>query len=167
MLHDARPFAMAHAVASMSAVSAAVAGPRFTAQTAKGSSLRVSTLAQRTAARKVASQMASSNVNAIIVEEETAEAGTGNAALYAQFSKLLVDYEFAYKVGDKISGKCFHCDAKGAWVDIGAKAAALCPASEASLADVKNVSGGASPAKNLRLSFPDYLPIRECPKASG
>ena len=152
MLHDARPFAMAHAVASMSAVSAAVAGPRFTAQTAKGSSLRVSTLAQRTAARKVASQMASSNVNAIIVEEETAEAGTGNAALYAQFSKLLVDYEFAYKVGDKISGKCFHCDAKGAWVDIGAKAAALCPASEASLADVKNVSGGASPAKNLRLS---------------
>ena len=32
------------------------------------------------------------------------------------------------------------CDAKGAWVDIGAKAAALCPGSEASLAQARNVS---------------------------
>lgn len=128
---------MAHAVASMSAVSAtaaAVVGPRFGAKTIKvAGGARVSTLAQRTQARKVASIVAKA-----IIQEETAEVGA-NAGLYDQFAKLLVDYEFSYKVGDKIAGKCFHCDSKGAWVDIGAKAAALCPASEASLADVKNV----------------------------
>jgi len=34
----------------------------------------------------------------------------------------------------------FRCDGKGAWVDIGAKAAALCPGSEASLATVRNAA---------------------------
>ena len=34
----------------------------------------------------------------------------------------------------------FHCDAKGAWVDIGAKAAAVCPGTESSLMVVRNVS---------------------------
>ena len=51
-----------------------------------------------------------------------------------------MDYQFSYKVGDRVTGKVFHCDAKGAWVDIGAKAAALCPGSEASLAQARNVS---------------------------
>ena len=98
----------------------------------------MSTLAQRVSARKAASVQASRHVHAIIAEE-TAEATGANASLYDEFKKLLVDYEFSYKVGDKITGKVFHCDAKGAWVDIGAKAAALCPTSEASLATVKNV----------------------------
>lgn len=126
---------MALAAASMTAVTAAAA-PRLSA---KGANRVASTLAQRTAARKAAATMASRHVHAIIAEETEATAGA-NSELYDQFAKLLVDYEFAYKVGDKISGKCFHCDSKGAWVDIGAKAAALCPASEASLATVKNVS---------------------------
>lgn len=39
-----------------------------------------------------------------------------------------------------MTGKVFHCDAKGAWVDIGAKAAALCPGSEASLAQARNAA---------------------------
>ena len=127
---------MAHAVANMSAVSAAAA-PRFGAKTNQVSVARVSTLAQRTQARKVAAQMASRKVTAIVAESEVS---SESAELYSEFEKLLVDYDFSFKVGDKISGKVFHCDAKGAWVDIGAKAAALCPASEASLADVKNVS---------------------------
>ena len=128
---------MAHAVANMSAVSAAAA-PRFGAKTNQVSGARVSTFAQRTQARKVAAQMASRKVSAIVAESETVS--SESSELYSEFKKLLVDYEFSFKVGDKISGKVFHCDAKGAWVDIGAKAAALCPASEASLADVKNVS---------------------------
>jgi hypothetical protein len=124
---------MAHAVASMSAVASAAA-PRF--NSAKSSGVK-STLAQRTAARKTASQAAFRvNASSFIVAEEI-EAGTEKASMYEAFKTLLGDYSFDYKVGDKISGKCFHCDAKGAWVDIGAKAAALCPASEASLADVK------------------------------
>ena len=139
---------MAHAVANMSAVSAAAA-PRFGAKTNQVSGARVSTLAQRTQARKVAAQMASRKVTAIVAESAE-EVSSESAALYSEFKKLLVDYDFSFKVGDKISGKVFHCDAKGAWVDIGAKAAALCPASEASLADVKNVSR-ATPRVSLHL----------------
>ena len=74
------------------------------------------------------------------ITETVADAPRANSALYDEFKKLLVDYEFSYKVGDRVSGKVFHCDSKGAWVDIGAKAAALCPAAESSLADVRNVS---------------------------
>ena len=51
----------------------------------------------------------------------------------------------ANMVGDRVTGKVFHCDAKGAWVDIGAKAAALCPGSEASLAQARNVSTSSTP----------------------
>ena len=132
----------------MTAVSAAAA-PRFGAKTNQVSGARVSTLAQRTHARKVAAQMASRKVTAIVAESAE-EVSSESAELYSEFEKLLVDYDFSFKVGDKISGKVFHCDAKGAWVDIGAKAAALCPASEASLADVKNVSR-ATPRVSLYL----------------
>ena len=79
-------------------------------------------------------------VTARAITQTVAETPNANAALYDQFKALLVDYEFSYKIGDRVSGKVFHCDSKGAWVDIGAKAAALCPAEESSLADVRNVS---------------------------
>ena len=80
------------------------------------------------------------SVAARAITETVAESQGADSALYDEFKKLLVDYEFSYKVGDRVSGKVFHCDSKGAWVDIGAKAAALCPASESSLAEVRNVS---------------------------
>ena len=75
-----------------------------------------------------------------VVTETTAESSADSAELYKEFDRLLSDYQFSYKVGDRVTGKVFHCDAKGAWVDIGAKAAALCPGSEASLAQARNVS---------------------------
>jgi small subunit ribosomal protein S1 len=79
-------------------------------------------------------------VTARAITQTVAETPNANAALYDQFKALLVDYEFSYKIGDRVSGKVFHCDSKGAWVDIGAKAAALCPAEESSLADVRNAA---------------------------
>ena len=80
-----------------------------------------------------------------IITETTAESSADSAELYKEFERLLVDYQFSYKVGDRVTGKVFHCDAKGAWVDIGAKAAALCPGSEASLAQARNVSTSSTP----------------------
>jgi hypothetical protein len=95
----------------------------------------------RKAARSVAAVAATRKVaTRAIITETTAESSADSAELYKEFERLLVDYQFSYKVGDRVTGKVFHCDAKGAWVDIGAKAAALCPASESSLAEVRNVS---------------------------
>ena len=95
-------------------------------------------IVRRSETRKLAAP--SRSVAARAITETVAESQGADSALYEEFKKLLVDYEFAYKVGDRVSGKVFHCDSKGAWVDIGAKAAALCPASESSLAEVRNVS---------------------------
>jgi len=95
----------------------------------------------RKAARSVAAVAATRKVaTRAVVTETTAESSADSAELYKEFERLLVDYQFSYKVGDRVTGKVFHCDAKGAWVDIGAKAAALCPGSEASLAQARNVS---------------------------
>ena len=95
-------------------------------------------IVRRSETRKLAAP--SRSVAARAITETVAESQGADSALYDEFKKLLVDYEFSYKVGDRVSGKVFHCDSKGAWVDIGAKAAALCPASESSLAEVRNVS---------------------------
>ena len=84
----------------------------------------------RKAARSVAAVAATRKVaTRAIITETTAESSADSAELYKEFERLLVDYQFSYKVGDRVTGKVFHCDAKGAWVDIGAKAAALCPGS--------------------------------------
>ena len=95
-------------------------------------------IVRRSETRKLAAP--SRSVATRVITETVAESQGADSALYDEFKKLLVDYEFSYKVGDRVSGKVFHCDSKGAWVDIGAKAAALCPASESSLAEVRNVS---------------------------
>ena len=95
-------------------------------------------IVRRSETRKLAAP--SRSVAARAITETVAESQGADSALYDEFKKLLVDYEFSYKVGDRVSGKVFHCDSKGAWVDIGAKAAALCPGSEASLAQARNVS---------------------------
>ena len=82
--------------------------------------------------RRVSSQ-------AIVAEEILTRSDGADATLYQEFSQLLDKYQFAFKVGDKITGKVFHTDAKGALVDIGAKALAMCPAVECSLATIRNV----------------------------
>ena len=72
---------------------------------------------------------------AIVSDEVKAE----NAEQYAQLAQLLENYQYSYKVGDKVHGKVVACDQKGALVEIGAKADALVPTSECSLSAVKNV----------------------------
>jgi hypothetical protein len=123
---------------------------------------RSTMFAKRCETRKLAAQAATRSVQARAITEVTAESTDANSALYEEFKKLLVDYEFAYKVGDRVSGKVFHCDAKGAWVDIGAKAAALCPSAEASLADVRNVRP--SPRSDAIPTAPASSPSRAAPR---
>ena len=86
--------------------------------------------AQRAPARAI--------VRKAIVSEDVDVGKTG--AAYTEFASLLDKYQYNYKVGDVISGKIKACDAKGACVEIGAKSEALCPTSEASLGNVRNVS---------------------------
>ena len=123
---------------------------------------RSTMFAKRCETRKLAAQAATRSVQARAITEVTAESTDANSALYEEFKKLLVDYEFAYKVGDRVSGKVFHCDAKGAWVDIGAKAAALCPSAEASLADVRNVRP--PPRSDAIPTAPASSPSRAAPR---
>lgn len=59
--------------------------------------------------------------------------------LYKRFEKLLGQYAYSYKQGDKVKGIVFRVDQRAAYVDVGAKAAASCPAEECSLAGVQRV----------------------------
>jgi len=77
-------------------------------------------------------------VRRAIMSEEIRVSGE-NAEQYAEFASLLDQYQYNYKIGDVISGTVKACDAKGAWVEIGAKSEALCPTAEASLGNVRNV----------------------------
>ena len=77
-------------------------------------------------------------VRRAIMSEEIRVSGE-NAEQYAEFANLLDQYQYNYKIGDVISGTVKACDAKGAWVEIGAKSEALCPTAEASLGNVRNV----------------------------
>ena len=149
---------MAHAVMSAVTVAASVARPgaKVTA--------RSTMFAKRCETRKLAAQAATRSVQARAITEVTADAADANSALYDEFKKLLVDYEFSYKVGDRVSGKVFHCDAKGAWVDIGAKAAALCPTAEASLADVRNVSDRIRPSRQTPRAHSESKAYRPAPR---
>ena len=149
---------MAHAVMSAITVAASVARPgaKVTA--------RSTMFAKRCETRKLAAQAATRSVQARAITEVTADAADANSALYDEFKKLLVDYEFSYKVGDRVSGKVFHCDAKGAWVDIGAKAAALCPTAEASLADVRNVSDRIRPSRQTPRAHSESNAYRPAPR---
>ena len=59
--------------------------------------------------------------------------------LYKRFDRLLSQYEYSYKQGDKVKGTIFRVDQRAAYVDIGAKASASCPAEECSLVGVQRV----------------------------
>eukprot|EP00242_Pyramimonas_sp_CCMP2087_P015835 CAMPEP_0198211368 /NCGR_PEP_ID=MMETSP1445-20131203/23420_1 /TAXON_ID=36898 /ORGANISM="Pyramimonas sp., Strain CCMP2087" /LENGTH=383 /DNA_ID=CAMNT_0043885613 /DNA_START=83 /DNA_END=1234 /DNA_ORIENTATION=- len=59
---------------------------------------------------------------------------------YEDFNIMLDKYDFAFAVGDKVVGNVFNIDQRGAYVDIGAKAAAFLPTAEASLAPVAKVA---------------------------
>ena len=146
------------------AVMSAIGGRRLRRQ-AQGAKVtaRSTMFAKRCETRKLAAQAATRSVQARAITEVTADAADANSALYDEFKKLLVDYEFSYKVGDRVSGKVFHCDAKGAWVDIGAKAARALPPAEASLADVRNVSDRIRRSRQTARAIPPsnaYRPAR-------
>ena len=59
--------------------------------------------------------------------------------LYKRFDRLLSQYEYSYKQGDRVKGTVFRVDQRAAYVDIGAKASASCPAEECSLGGVQRV----------------------------
>lgn len=63
-------------------------------------------------------------------------------SMYKRFDELLANFDFVYKPGDKVTGVIFRVDARGAYVDIGAKGAAFMPAAEVSLCRVDRVRGG-------------------------
>jgi small subunit ribosomal protein S1 len=69
----------------------------------------------------------------------TTAAASADKPTYEDFSRLLEQYDFKFNVGDKIVGNVFNIDQRGAYVDIGAKAAAFLPTSEASLAPISKV----------------------------
>lgn len=94
----------------------------------------------RAGAGKPASSRAVTLRRGAIVSEEYAVGGKSGAA-YDEFASLLDKYQYNYKVGDVITGRVKACDAKGAWIEIGAKSEALCPTSEASLSNIRNVRG--------------------------
>ena len=59
--------------------------------------------------------------------------------LYKRFEYLLSKHAYSYKQGDRVKGTVFRVDQRGAYIDIGAKAAATCPAEECSLVGVQRV----------------------------
>ena len=67
--------------------------------------------------------------------------------LYKRFDRLLSQYEYSYKQGDKVKGTIFRVDQRAAYVDIGAKASASCPAEECSLVGVQRVCPSAGPSQ--------------------
>lgn len=60
-------------------------------------------------------------------------------SMYSRFDALISSFEFAYKPGDKVTGTIFRVDGRGAYVDIGAKGAAFCPAAEVSMCKLDKV----------------------------
>jgi len=73
---------------------------------------------------------------AVVVEPVAKE----NGAAYDDLSSMLGDYLVDYKIGDKIMGKVSALNTKGALVDIGGKAPALCPTIECSLSAIRNAA---------------------------
>ena len=61
-------------------------------------------------------------------------------ALYQHFENLLRKRAYGYKQGDKVTGTVFQVDERNAYVDIGAKAPALCSVDECTTARVQRVS---------------------------
>lgn len=59
--------------------------------------------------------------------------------LYQHFENLLQKRQYGYKQGDKVLGTVFQVDERNAYVDIGAKASALCSVDECTVARVQRV----------------------------
>lgn len=68
------------------------------------------------------------------------EGDKGSTEEYSELDRLLSKYDFKFNVGDKVTGNCFNIDQRGAYIDIGAKAAAFLPINEASLAKVEKMA---------------------------
>ncbi|KAG6545150.1 hypothetical protein Mapa_013415 [Marchantia paleacea] len=58
---------------------------------------------------------------------------------YEEFADALSKYDFSFEIGDLVRGVVFKTDFNGALIDIGAKASAYLPLSEACIHKVKNV----------------------------
>jgi len=95
------------------------------------------TVVARPTARRVARPSSHREpVLAATLEEESVT--TGNAemdvkSLYAEFAELLDQYDHNFKRGDMVTGRIFKVDARGAYVDIGAKSPGYCVSSECSI----------------------------------
>jgi len=61
---------------------------------------------------------------------------------YAEFASLLGNYDFSYRVGDRVTGTVIGVQNKGISVDIGAKSAAFCPTAEFSMGKIARVRSG-------------------------
>lgn len=87
--------------------------------------------------------------NAVAALEETSvstlDEELDKDAMYKRFDELLANFDFVYKPGDKVTGSIFRVDNRGAYVDIGAKGAAFCPASEVSLCKIDRVTNVLEP----------------------
>lgn len=57
---------------------------------------------------------------------------------YEDFESAVSNYDYSLNQGENVEGKIFDCNARGALVDIGAKAAAWLPAEEFATAPVQN-----------------------------
>jgi len=68
-----------------------------------------------------------------------AEAAEGDSTA-GEFEAMLQEFNFGAKLGERVTGTIFDIDNSGAYVDIGAKAAAFCPKPECCLAKVSDVS---------------------------
>jgi len=71
-----------------------------------------------------------------VVEDEAvveAEEEEDIKSLYDEFATLLDQYDHNFKRGDSVVGTVFRTDDRGAYVDIGAKAAGYCSSAECSL----------------------------------
>ena len=75
-------------------------------------------------------------------------------ALYQHFENLLRKRAYGYKQGDKVTGTVFQVDERNAYVDIGAKAPALCPLEECTQAKVQRVQTPEVPVMLLHVCVP-------------
>jgi len=101
-------------------------------------------VARRAAAAPVpASSQASRSVRrlpvlAAALAEDTSVASSmdddmDSAGMYAEFAEMLEQYDHSFKRGDLVTGTVFRVDARGAYVDIGAKGAGYVPSNECSM----------------------------------
>eukprot|EP00898_Chlorokybus_atmophyticus_P007617 jgi/Chlat1/7857/Chrsp66S07290 len=63
---------------------------------------------------------------------------------YKDFEAALSKFDFKFKSGDKVKGTIFKVDNKGAYADVGAKAAAFCPIHECSIVTIDKVEEAVS-----------------------